>query len=1077
MSVHKVIAPLVALLFIAIPSAAQSPTGRIVGTITDESAAAIPGVVVSVRNLSTGVRAEAQSNQSGIYNLLFLEPGRYELTADSKGFRRYHRPSLTVETGQILSLDVSLKVGDMTESVTVTDSTPLVQSDTSSINQLIENATIRNMPLASRRGASLIKLMGNVTFASEESWEGIPNFSMAGGRGRQQLWTLDGGNMQAVSLVTGILMVSPPVEALQEIKVEANGYPAEFGRTMGGYISMTTKSGTNQFHGVLYHFLRNNALDARSFFSPEIAPRKYNVFGATIGGPIRKDKTHFFFSYEGTRRRDGITRIYNVPTVAEVGGDFSASTGSPLDPVTGQPFPGKVIPLNRQDPVGRALAALYPAPNVPGAASGVNNFRTNVVNQTRADSYIAKLDHVLSLNDRLSIRYFTFNSPIVGGKATPEPAADPNGTDRKASHHHLTGTWFRTLSPTKFNELRLNYSTRGNDDPLAYDSGIAGRINLKGVDPVGMPRVNVTGFTSLGWANQFRAGRPQTGYQITDAVTIVHGAHNVKIGGEWRYSGRRDNYGTSRSGAFSFNDVAVGRGFAVGALLLGWVNSASAETGDVSTRMDYYSAFIQDDWKVTPRLTLNIGLRWEMDTPRWEKENQQSGFDPTQLNPVSGTPGVLTFAGREGVSKFAHNFDKNNVGPRFGFAWRPFGVSTVVRGAYGIMYGPIYDSSVSRALIVGFGDTRSLVSSNNGLTPAFLLKDGVPSPATQPIGPGFGAAAPGRSPSLAPDFFDPNQAATYAHHVNMSIQKQFLGTYVWEIGYTSNLAHRVGARDININEIRPELRGAVQNQALRPFPQYSGVTLLAPNWGNSSYHALNLKVEKRFSGGLNFLTNYTWSKFLDDVESSSEAGGAPGTGQQSFYARALDKSLSGNDVRHRISASVVYELPVGQGRKVDPGNRTADAFIGGWSIGAITEMRTGLPYGVTEASNRLNSFSASQRSNLAGDPVRPTDRPRSEMVNAWFDTSAFAFPGNGNLGTAARNVAAGPGLANVDLSLLKNFGFGEQRYVQLRGEFFNALNRPNFGLPNTSRGAAAFGTISSTANEGRIIQIGLRLVY
>jgi len=251
----------------------------------------------------------------------------------------------------------------------------------------------------------------------------------------------------------------------------------------------------------------------------------------------------------------------------------------------------------------------------------------------------------------------------------------------------------------------------------------------------------------------------------------------------------------------------------------------------------------------------------------------------------------------------------NNFGPRFGFAWRPFDTSTVVRGAYGIMYGPIYDASISRNLIVGFGDTRSFLSPDNGLTPALLLQNGVPEPQPEPIGPGFGAAAPGESPRLAPDFFDPNQAATYAHHINLSIQRQFFGTYVWEIGYTSNLAHRVAGRNVNINEIRPELRGAVQNQSLRPFPQYSGVTLIAPNWGNSSYHALNLKLEKRFSGGLNFLTNYTWAKFLDDVESASEAGGAPGSGQQSYYARTLDKAMSGNDVRHRLAASVVYELP------------------------------------------------------------------------------------------------------------------------------------------------------------------------
>lgn len=393
------------------------------------------------------------------------------------------------------------------------------------------------------------------------------------------------------------------------------------------------------------------------------------------------------------------------------------------------------------------------------------------------------------------------------------------------------------------------------------------------------------------------------------------------------------------------------------------------------------------------------------------------------------------------------------------------------------MFGPIYDASISRALLAGFGDVRSFASPNNGLTPAFLLSGGMPVPTPEPLGPGFGAVRPGQAVRLAPEHFSRTHLNTYAHQANLSIQRQFLGTYLWEAGYTMNLAHRVGGPTVNINEIRPELRGAQQNQLLRPFPQYSSISWLAPNWGNSSYHALNLKVEKRFSGGLNFLSNYTWSKFLDDVEANSEAGGAPGAGQQTYYARALDKSLSGNDVRHRFNVSGVYELPFGRGRRLEPGNAVLDAVAGGWSLGAIVELRAGLPYGVTEASNRLNAFSAAQRSHLTGDPALSPDRPRAELIQGWFNTSAFAFPGDGQLGNTARNVGSGPGLVNCDFSLLKDFRFREGRYLQLRGEFFNAFNRANFGLPNGSRGAAAFGRISGTVTEGRVIQIGLRLVY
>lgn len=1066
---------LLALFLGCVPAAtAQSSSARLTGTITDPTGASVASVRVVASNLASGVVTDATTNTAGIYVFSFLAPGRYDVAAEANGFKRYARTGLVLETGQVLTLDVRLEVGNISESVTVTGQSELLQSETSAVNTLIENKTIQNMPLASRRMGSLIRLLGNVTFESEASWEGIVNFSIAGGRARQQIWHLDGGNLQGVMLVTGIVSVAPPVEAMQEFRVEANGYPAEFGRSMGGFISMTTKSGTNQFHGTFYEFLRNNAFDARNFFAATEAPRRYNVFGATIGGPVRKDRTHFFFSYEGTRRRDGTTRFLNVPTEREIAGDFSQSAAAVIDPTTRQPFASNIIPQSRLDPIGAQLARLWPAPNVPGAPSGNRNFRQNAVNRVTGDSYIARVDHVLTAKDRVYGRFLKFRSPVTPGRIYPNPAADTVG-DQLSDQYHLTGNWTRNLTNSIFNELRYNYNRRTNEDPSLFPSTLAGDLGLRGVAPDGTPNINVTGFSAIGAGNQYRLAGPGFQHQIIESVSLLRGKHQIKFGGEWRSSQMPDIWGTSRSGAFSFNDVATGRGFGLAALLLGWPTSANVDTGGTNTFMNYFAAFIQDDWKVTPRLTLNLGFRWDMDTPRQEKENKQTGFDPFALNPVSRTPGTITYAGRDGVSTYAHGFDRNNFGPRFGFAWRPLGDRMVFRGGYGLMYGPIYDDSITRANVVGFGDVRQIQSPDNGLTPAFLLRNGVPSPPTDPLGPGFGAVPVGQTPRISPDFYDPNQRATYAHHINVSVQRQF-GSYLLEASYTSNLAHRVSGRASNINEIRPELRGARQDQRLRPFPQYANVVQRAINWGNSSYHGMNLKIEKRFSAGLNLLSNYTWSKFLDDVEAAAEAGGAPGNGQQSIYHRALDKSYSGNDIRHRWVSSAVYELPVGRGRKVNLQNRVADAVAGGWSLGIISELRTGLPFGVVEQTNRLNAFSSAQRAHIAGDWQISGGRTRDALLRQYFNTAAFTFAGDGVLGNSPRTVGFGPGAISLDTSVLKDFRFTEQRYLQLRGEFFSVMNRPNFGLPNTSRGAPAFGTING-AGGARQIQIGLRLVY
>jgi hypothetical protein len=435
----------VCLLLSAVPLLAQATGARLTLAVNDPGGAAIPGARVTISNTSTGVETSALAMSGGSYVFPNLSPGPYTLRVEVSGFKRYVRDNLTLETGQVLALEVSMEIGAVSESINVTAETPLLQSASSEISTLVDNKTIQNMPIATRRIGSLMRLMGNVTFVSEAAWEGIANFAIAGGRGRQQIWQLDGGKLQGVMLVTGIVSVAPPVEAMEEFRVFANAYPAEFGRTMGGFISMTTKSGTNRFRGSLYEFLRNDAFNARNFFATSKAPIRYNVFGGTVGGPIVKDRTHFFFSYEGTRRRDGVTRILNVPTTSEIAGDFSASATSVIDPLTRQPFPGKRIPQSRLDPVGSALAALYPSPNVPGAVSGNRNFNQNAVNKTVGDSYILKIDHVLSPKDRVFGRYLKFRSPVQPGRIYPNPAADTVG-DLLSDQFHITGNWTRTIS-------------------------------------------------------------------------------------------------------------------------------------------------------------------------------------------------------------------------------------------------------------------------------------------------------------------------------------------------------------------------------------------------------------------------------------------------------------------------------------------------------------------------------------------------------------------------------------------------------------------------------------------------------
>ena len=1078
------------LSVIAAFACTASAQTRITGIVTDNSGAVVLGAAVTARNVDTGISTSAQSNQAGVYTISFLNPGKYELLCEMSGFKKFSRTGLVLETGTTSTVDIKLQLGQITETINVEASAPLLESESSSVGQLIENKFILNMPIQTRRSASLVRLMGNVSFRSEDGGEAVPKFSMAGGRSQNQMWALDGGVTQNMAIGVAQLSLNPPNEALQEFKAISNNYSAELGRTGGGYISMTTKSGTNEFHGSAYEWLRNEKLNARTFFAPDKAPLRYNIFGASIGGPIVKNKTFFFYNFEGGRRRTGVTVTRNVPNPGEVNGDFSRRVDvTTLDPATrvgagpAQPFPGNIIPTNRIDPLGRAFAGFYDAPNVSTAnftRAPSNNFIANGSDALTQNFHTLRIDHELTSADRVFGRLSYVTAPETIDEVFANRAADDRAGTRSNRHKNILVSWQRSIRPTLINEFKYMYGNRMHINRGAgTGSGLNGQLKVAGVDPGALARVNVTGHTSLGQGNHERIQDPILTQQFTDNLIWIKGNHAIKTGFEFRYSNNKDDANGSTGGAFSFGNRATGN--ALAELLLGWTSSAAlVDTDILDSRTDYAGAYIQDDWKVNSRLTLNIGLRWEMDTPRWERNNRQSGFDNSQINPVSGTPGIVTFAGINGVGKYAHKFDKNNFGPRFGLAFRATN-KLVVRGGYGISYNGAYTGSVANSFNQGFSLNGSFNSADGGFTPAFMFRNGMPAIGRSELTPGFGAVPVGRPVTTAPDFLQRNQVSGYSQQWNFTMQYELPSNTLFEAAYIANVGHKLAGPNVNVNQI-PLVNGmgpAAQNQRLRPYPQFNNVTQISPPWGNSTYHSMNLKFEKRYSRGLSFLGNYTWAKYIDDVESGSELGGATNNGYTHIDARALNKGLSGSDIRHRLAWSTLYDLPIGKGRNIPVENAVLNHVIGGWTVGGILEARSGAPYGVVEQTNRLNAFSDAQRPNLLRDPNLDPGRSRGDKVAMYFDTSAFQSPGNGILGNAAKANGLGPGFFGLDLSVQKLFQLSERFGLTFRTDIVNAPNVPAFANPNQNNGNGNFGKIGGIAlgSTAREIQLSLRLAW
>jgi len=1085
----------------------QSNTASISGVVTDAQGAVVPNAKVATTSTATDVHTTTVTNDSGFYSIPNLPIGPYVVTVEHEGFRRFERKDVTLTTGQVLELGVRLELGAVTETVSVTGETTLIETRSSDVTHLIESKNIENLPLGNRRALNVINLAGAAVFVNYPNTPGNPNpnFSLAGGRVQSQMFWIDGGAGQNMRMGAGQINLDPPVETVSEIKVLSNSNAAEYGGSAGGIIVATTKSGTNRYHGSVYEYDRNDLFDAPGFFATirdgaKVKPvLRYNVFGGTVGGPIIRDKTFFFFAYEGQRLRTGGVDTLTVPTALQRAGDFSqtfnaqgalirifdpASTRTVNGVVTRDQYPDNRIPVSQLDPIAARLMQFYPQPNrAPDNITGANNVRGNYGAPSDANFYMIKVDHNLGSRDKITGRYLHNTGANSSSSLFPDPAADPRNSAAN-KQRYTYGSWTRTINPTMVNDFRFTYIYRlFHNKSNGLGGGYPEKIGLKGVQNTAFPQFSPAGFNALGSNAQERQQFPIEQQQFVDNFSYIRGRHAMKYGFEARRSRNHEFNRPTVSGAFGFStqptglpgNAATGNGLA--SMRLGFPTSfTELETQELDRSNWYLAGFAQDDWSVNSSLTLNFGVRWETDTPMVDVRNRMNSFDLHQTNPVSGTAGVVKFVGLNGFRDTPYDTDWNNFGPRFGFAWKIGGSEgTVLRGGYGTFFAHPFDAGVPNAAALGFSLSATLNSPDNGITAPFYLRNGVPTnPQAPTLDDRFGAVPVGTNPSTAVTFFEHKRRAGYAHQFNLGVQRQLTGNAVVEVSFLGNLSHGLASANVTLNQISPAILGPQrQTQRDRPFPQFSDVQIQNPMFGDSRYYAAVLRFQKRYSRGLSFSANYTWARFFDNASDPGTTLGNTGAPYSNYYDRAADWGPSSNDVRHRVTGGAVYELPFGAGKRWVKSSAMRHV-VGGWTVSTTGTLQSGPPFSVTTQTNTTNAFSAgSLRANVLRNPNLPSGE---RSVARWFDTSAFAQPASYTFGNQGIGLLRGGGTINLDAGVMRDFRFAERITFQLRGESFNLFNHTNFSLPGLTYQGSGFGVISSSG-PSRQIQVGARVTF
>jgi hypothetical protein len=1052
--------PFLLLLVLASAVAAQTYRGTVRGTVTDPNGAVIPAASLKLTNKETNEERTAVTDASGEYSISALPPGPCKIKVTAGGFAAFSQ-DIVVSVNQELRVDVSLEVGLVATDPYMIVSTPSqLKKDSSSIGTIINNNQVVGLPLDGRNFYELTLLVPGAAPAapgSAGSVRGDFAFSVNGAREDANNFLLDGTYNVDPKLNT--FGVRPSVDAIHEFEMLTSSYDSAFGRAPGAQVNVVLKSGGNNFHGSLFEFYRNGALDARNYFAPANEPKpKYlrNQFGGSLGGPIKRDHTFFFGDYEGTRAREGVTRITNVPTALERAGNFSQSLfGVPIDPATGMPFAAGVIPDFRINAVGRAIAARYPLPNrnVP-----FQNFVSSPTQRDRNDSFDARVDHRWREGGDFTFRY------SFGDRDLFEPFTGPNlalvpgfGDTVKRRSQNVMGAFSYVFSPNFVNETRVALS-RVAASVTQQASTLNPAVGLPVISPnprdAGLSFITVTGFSPLGDEGNTPQNSVTNVYQILDTASYVRGNHLIKFGADIRFAQQNAFRDVESRGRIQFSPFGQVTFNALGDLLLGLplLSSVARVDNAQHLRTHSFNFFANDSFRVTPRLTLNAGLRYEFNSPPVDAEDRANVFDLASRS--------LVQVGTNGVPRGGFDSDKNNFAPRVGFAWT-LGDSgkTVVRAGYGVYYD---QSPLAPGEALFF---NSPYFDNNIF---FSLGPFLPLTLDNPFPAFFPFPLPDSALAIQRDL-----RTAYMQHWNLNVQQQVGHSGVLEIAYVGSKGTKLlTARDIN--QPQPSALPPGLPFVPRPDFRFDDINLLESR-ANSNYHSLQARYQQRLARGLSSLVSYTWSKSIDDASNFFSSAGDPNFPQNSYDLRA-ERGRSNFDVRHRLSASYSYDLPFGKGRKYFA---SSGWLLSGWQSFGILTFQSGRPFTVALLSDIDNSgtgrsilgFGANDRPNVVGNPQLANRSPER-----WFNTSAFAFAAPGRFGNAGRNILDGPGYQNVNVSLLKNTSLSETINLQLRAEFFNLFNHPNFNLPDNFLGSPTFGRITS-ARDPRHVQLGVKLLF
>jgi outer membrane receptor protein involved in Fe transport len=1057
---------------------AQNPTARLVGTVRDASGAVVVGVALEVHNTDTGETRKAVTNGKGEFTVPNLVPGPYEATIAKGGFRTVRETNIELQMDQVARMDFKLELGTISQSIEVTDAAPLIATDNGTKGEVMTSAEMLEMPLNGRDFTDLAYLVPGVTPSAQGA--NASGIVINGARSDNTSFVIDG--FATRDPLFGNSLTTPNLDATQEFKMQTNNFSAEYGRMAGGVMNMVLKSGTNRMHGSLFEFLRNDKVDARNFFDQRKSELRRNQFGGLFSGPVvipklykGHDRTFFLFSWESYRQVQGAPALGVVPTLAQRAGDFS-QTGSIADSLStgtcpgstgrGACFPGKVIPAARLSPQALAAQKFYPSPNL----TGLNNMSAQAVSPASWDSMILKFDERISSGDTLSFRYTRRPSASYSPYSNPT-VQNGNNTGLFGSHGNTTTTlvgltYTRLFSPTLINELRLGFTRTAVDNLGAFQgTDYNAQFGIQGgtTDPhlIGFPLMVASGYQQLGPGTNFPMVYFVNSLPLGDTLTWVRGAHLVKAGIDVLHTQTIDAFVNNSRGTYNFNGYWTGQSYAD--FLLGYLNSASrlAQSTVNHLLVTSYGTFVQDDWRVRDRLTLNLGLRWDINKPPVDSAGRLSNFDPASRKVViastktlEGTgititdPNDVTTAAQAGLPQSLIFTSYKAFAPRLGFAWRPLGGNrTVVRGGYGVFYGGTIQNPMRTSMGGAFPFVIAQTQNRNATNPLVMtLANPFP-------------AAPSLSGSMATvtlGVYEIHPPSQYLQSWNLTLERNIGFSSALKISYVGSKGTHFGMQN-NLNQ--PYDRSAALPSGILPYPGWGSMSYYSLE-ANSLYNGATVTWQRRFVRGFFYTLNYTYSKSIDEASqfTAYSAGGVMGL--QNVRCLTCERGRSDWDRGHMFTTSFSWQVPF------------RNHVVRGWQIAGTSRLYTGAPFTPTVTSANLNLGEAS-RPNRIGKGTLPDPGP-----NMWFNVKDFPLVPAGSyaFGNAGRSIVDGPGRIEVNLSLLKNFAVREQHHVQFRWEVFNVLNHANFGMPANAVNAVNVGTLLA-ADAGRLMQFALKYSF